>query len=348
MPVLHRSHRRMYPIWIGLLVALLLSACGAPAAPSPSPAPSASPSPAAETPTAPQTSQEPTAATEPPTPQSAAFAYLWPTKLPAGFEIRPAGSSIDSNMFTLELHNTADKSSALLVGGKASPAAEPPTDAGQRAEVTVRGVKGMAYQRGAGYSLYWEEQGTPYAIIGGLSLDQNKAITEALQSVDFSTWESNLAEVSAGGGANPPAGGDTNPPLDPTPPPQLDAVPYLWPMKLPEGLAIDPTRSSADQSGFSLDFRSTSGTEPIASLVGGKGSPASQHPTDAGQRAEVTVRGVKGLAYQHGAGYSLYWEEQGTPYAIIGGLSLDQNKAITEALQSVDLATWQSRLAEIK
>jgi hypothetical protein len=248
-------------------------------------------------------------------------------------EIRPAQSSADTNGFSLNIGGTGGQQPhGSIVGGKTSPAGEPPTNAGQRAEVIVHGIKGMAYQNDSGYSIYWEEHGTPYAVIGGLSLDQATAVADALQPVDLGAWQTKLA---AANGTNPPAS-------------QPAGMAYLWPATLPNGLEIRSERASADAQSFVLDIGATGGSGAAMSLVGGPASPAAaERPVTAHQQAEIFVRGIKGMAYDHGR-YSVYWEEQGIPYAIIGAETLDQATAIADALKPVDLTTWQTELATIK
>jgi hypothetical protein len=188
--------------------------------PSPSAAPSTAPSAAPASPAAEQPTQEPPASTEPSlpatpqsgsqpdsgapaanqpdshTPNAGAF-YLFPENLPTGFEVRPAGALADTNVFSVDIARVGQANPvATITGGKSSKAAEPPTNAGQQAEVMIRTSKGMAYQNGAGYSVYWQEQGVPYAIIGELSLDEATVIADALQSTDLVGWQTKLAEVA--------------------------------------------------------------------------------------------------------------------------------------------------------
>lgn len=343
---MHRPNRRTFAVWISLLVVCVLSGCGAPEpitsggtntrpAPSTSPAAAASPAPSTA---ATQPSPQPSTATQPNAPvppQNTALTYLWPATVPVGLEIRAAQSSADANGFALNIGGSGGQQPhGAIVGGKASPAGEPPASAGQRAEVTVHGVKGMAYENESGYSVYWEEQGTPYAIIGNLPLDQATAVAEALQPVDLATWQSKLA-ATPGAGANPPNS-------------QPVGMFYLWPATLPAGLGIRAERAAADSESFVIDVGPAGGSEQAISVVGGKASPAGgERPVTAHQQAEVMVRGVKGMAYDHGR-YSVYWEDQGTPYAVIGAETLDQAKAIADGLQEMDRATWQTELAAIK
>jgi hypothetical protein len=97
---------------------------------------------------------------------------------------------------------------------------------------------------------------------------------------------------------------------------------------------------------FSIDIARVGQANPVATITGGKSSRAGEPPANAGQQAEIMVRTSKGMAYQNGAGYSIYWQEQGVPYAIIGELSLDEAVAIADRLQSTDLVGWQTKLAE--
>lgn len=363
MATLHRPRRRM-ALWISLIAVLLLSACGTPApipaAPgadsSPSAQPSSQPSPSASpasssapaSPTSEQPSPQSSTAAEPSTPaapQTGSLTYLWPVKLPNGFEIRPARSSADASGFSLDIGGTGGQPpAASIVGGKSSPAGEPPTNAGQMAEIRIRNTMGTAYDHSTGYSIFWEEQEVPYAIIGDLSIEQGRAIAESLQPVDLATWQSNLAAAPAGG--NPPVveqPGSTEPDThEPT-----EGAFYLFPDVLPTGLEVRPVGASADASGFSLNLGRVGQQDSVAIIVGGKSSPASERPTDAGQMAEITVRTTKAMAYDRGSGYSLFWEEQGVPYAIIGELTLDEARAVAEGSQSTNLEGWQMKLAEV-
>lgn len=359
MATLHRPRRRM-AMWMSLIAVLLLSACGAPApipaAPgassSPSAQPSSQPSPSASTapasPTPEQPNPQPSTVAEPSTPadpQTGSLTYLWPVKLPNGFEIRPARSSADADGFSLDIGGTGGQPpAASIVGGKSSPAGEPPTNAGQMAEIRIRNTMGTAYDHSTGYSIFWEEQGVPYAIIGDLTIEQGRAVAESLQPVDLATWLSNLASAPAGG--NPPVveqPGSTEPDThEPT-----EGAFFLFPDVLPAGLEVRPVGASADASGFSLNLGRAGQQDPVAIIVGGKSSPASERPTDAGQMAEITVRTSKATAYDRGSGYSIFWKEQGIPYAIIGELTLDEARAVAEGLQSTDLEGWQMKLAEV-
>ena len=363
MATLHRL-RQHATVWMSLIVVVLLSACGAPATPTtpaassspaaqpssqPSPSPSASPAPSAA-PASPATelpTPQPSAATEPSTPaapETGSLSYFWPANLPSGFEIRPARSSADASGFSLDIGGAGGQPpAASIVGGKSSPAGEPPTNAGQMAEIRIRNTTGTAYDHSSGYSIFWEEQGVPYAIIGDLSIEQGRAIADALQPLDLAAWQKNLASAPAGG--NPPAEqpGSTEPDThEPTP----DAF-YLFPDVLPDGLEVRPVGASADASGFSLNLGRFGQQEPVAMLVGGKSSPANEPPSDFGQMAEITVRTNKATAYDQNSGYSIFWEEQGVPYAIIGDLTLEEARAVAEGLQSTNLEGWQMKLAEV-
>lgn len=357
MATLYRPHYRT-TIWLSLIAVLLLSACGAPAAvpttpgassaPSaqPSSQPSPSPSPASASPSTAQPDPQPS--TEPSTPaapQTGSLVYLWPANLPTGLEIRPERSSADANGFSLDIGGAGGQApAASIVGGKSSPAGEPPTNVGQMAEVRVRNTIGTAYDHSSGYSIFWEEQGIPYAVIGDLTLDQGRAVIESLQSLDLAAWQKNLASAPAGG--NPPAAeqpGSTEPDThEPT-----EGAFYLFPAVLPEGLEVRPVGALAEPNNFSVNLGRAGQETPVAAIVGGKSSPAGEPPTNAGQMAEVTVRTSKGTAYDHGSGYSIFWEEQGVPYAIIGDLTLDEARTVAEGLQSMDLEGWQMQLAEV-
>jgi hypothetical protein len=77
-----------------------------------------------------------------------------------------------------------------------------------------------------------------------------------------------------------------------------------------------------------------------ATVSGGTGSEAPPR----GDVLIVTVRGQRGLAFTTGAGYTLFWTENGQPYAIRGNLPLPEAMRLAEGLTPLGLATWRARL----
>ena len=115
---------------------------------------------------------------------------------------------------------------------------------------------------------------------------------------------------------------------------------YFWPTMLPAGFAIQGDQSSANEGMFVLKVAQGGGGPLDATIRGGVGS---EDPKRAGGQT-VTVRGRQGAAYTTGAGYSVFWEEDGHAYAITGGLGLTDVLNTAEALEAFDLATFQRRL----
>ncbi len=120
---------------------------------------------------------------------------------------------------------------------------------------------------------------------------------------------------------------------------------YYWPQTLPLDLEIQADRSSADESSFVLEIAQPGGGQFFATITGGPGSRATQPPPAIGSNP-ATIRGVEGVQFSTGAGVSLFWQEAGHSYAVLGSLGLDDALALAESLEPLDLATWQSRLAE--
>ena len=129
--------------------------------------------------------------------------------------------------------------------------------------------------------------------------------------------------------------------------PELKASPlvYMWPKTLPQGLAIQKDKSSADNTRFVLELAQSGGGQFFATITGGPGSAAATPPS---RGTQTTVRGLPATLFTTGAGYSVFWSERGNPYAVIGGLARDAALALAESLEPVDLATWRARLAQVR
>ncbi len=119
---------------------------------------------------------------------------------------------------------------------------------------------------------------------------------------------------------------------------------YFWPTVLPPGLVIRADRSFADETAFVVDLAEPAGGQFWATITGGPGSGAVNRPPAARSRP-VTVRGRPGFAFSTGAGVSVWWTEDGQPYAINSGLGLEPVLALAESLAALDLPTWRQRLA---
>ena len=115
---------------------------------------------------------------------------------------------------------------------------------------------------------------------------------------------------------------------------------YFWPTTLPRGLAVQSEQSSATESTFTLRLAQPGG-QSDATISGGAGSEPS--PLRAGGQG-VTVRGWQGVAFSSGAGYSLFWTEDGQPFAIVSGLGLEDVLTLAEGLEALDLATFRQRI----
>ena len=130
-------------------------------------------------------------------------------------------------------------------------------------------------------------------------------------------------------------------------PPKPDApqgtLKYMWPTRIPQGLAIVKSKSSANEVSFMLQLEQPGGGQFYATITGGAGTPAKPPRGTA-----VTVRGQQGTLFTTGAGYSVYWDEGGVPYAIVGGLARNDALALAESLEPINLTIWQVRLAGVR
>jgi heat shock protein HslJ len=120
---------------------------------------------------------------------------------------------------------------------------------------------------------------------------------------------------------------------------------YLWPAALPEPLAIVSGESYADPTGFVLTLTDATGGQLYAQIGGGAHAQFTGDPRPGAQ--PVTIRGQAGYEFTTGAGWSLYWVEDGTPYSIISGIPREMAFAVADGLEPVDLTTWQQRLTTV-
>ena len=121
------------------------------------------------------------------------------------------------------------------------------------------------------------------------------------------------------------------------------AVRYLWPRALPGDWTINPEKSYADESGFSLEMSSPA--VQVAIMGGDIASPAWDLAVASG--SPLQVRGASGYSFDTGAGFTLHWLEGGQYYVAGGiGLSLADAQALVAALDALSLAEFQARLAQ--
>jgi hypothetical protein len=109
-------------------------------------------------------------------------------------------------------------------------------------------------------------------------------------------------------------------------------------------MQIDGVESIASTDIFVINA-SASGTQWSATITGGPTSRAIQAPPAASQL--IQVRGLQAAAFSTGAGYSLFWNEEGQSYAILSTLSLDDALTLADGLQPLDQETWQMKLQEV-
>ncbi|HEX2172940.1 MAG TPA: hypothetical protein VHL09_10905 [Dehalococcoidia bacterium] len=128
------------------------------------------------------------------------------------------------------------------------------------------------------------------------------------------------------------------------PPASARRVTYLWPSRIPGRLAVQQQGSSADDTAFVLELAEPGGGQFRATIIGGQTPRAIDQAGGVGGQP-VTVRSQPGQAYSTGAGYALYWVEDGQPLAIVSGLGLQDVVTLAEGLEEVDLPEWQQRLA---
>lgn len=115
---------------------------------------------------------------------------------------------------------------------------------------------------------------------------------------------------------------------------------YFWPTATPQNMVVQRAESGATETAYQLQLVQPGG-QFYAMVMGGVGSEA---PQRAGG-TPVTVRGLRGVAYTTGAGYSLFWTENGRPYGVRGGLPLPDAMRLAEGLEALDRQAWNERVA---
>jgi hypothetical protein len=131
-------------------------------------------------------------------------------------------------------------------------------------------------------------------------------------------------------------------------PPQT--VAYRWPTQLPKQLTILPADfAHVTDHGEILALGNTAGVQ--AYLSAGAYAGGSSYVTSDGRPALATpivVRGQPGFSYVIPHGNLIDWQEDATSYAISSpyNISVDDLVALANALEAVDRATLQQRLAQ--
>jgi hypothetical protein len=125
--------------------------------------------------------------------------------------------------------------------------------------------------------------------------------------------------------------------------PQPRTLRYFWPNQIPSGYVVVKDQSFANDTSYTLQLAKYSSHGGLLTIKGGAGSEA---PRNRAGAEAITVRGQQGVAYRDGGGYSIYWVEDGRPYAIIGPLWLDNTLALANALDTLSLNSWKQRLNE--
>ena len=246
-----------------------------------------------------------------------ALKYFWPVNPPRGLVVQPDQSSAGESTFSLKLAQPGGQFDATITGGTA---VQTPTRAGGQA-VSVRGRPGTAFTTGAGFSVFWTEDGQRYAILGGLGLQDVLALAHSMEVLDLAGFQRRLRDVSA--------------------PQELK---YLWPGPEVVELSVRPEPeggSSADETSFTLHLYRPHSPRPDAIIFGGT---AVTLPTRPG--GVVTVRGQPGTSYASGADYSVMWMEGGHHYKVnsVGSLGPNDLLALAEDLEVIDLRTFRQRL----
>lgn len=116
---------------------------------------------------------------------------------------------------------------------------------------------------------------------------------------------------------------------------------YFWLDPAPFGLTINLAKSYADESGFSLELEKP-GVQ--AAIMGGDLAAAAwDQAVQSG--VPLTVRNTAGYAFTASGGVTLHWIEKDAYYLAGGlGVSLEDAQALVNALEAVNLETFQARL----
>lgn len=120
-------------------------------------------------------------------------------------------------------------------------------------------------------------------------------------------------------------------------------VVYYWPTRLPPGLIVDPALSEIRETGYFLPTTTERGQRIVITA----GTSIEQHnvlgPSDVASEA-MAVRGQEGRVLSNGNGYSMFWQEAGINYAVVGtGMALHEIGGVAEALEPVSQQEMRQR-----
>lgn len=179
----------------GLLLLILLSACGMPTA-------ADTPATAGATSTAVPIEQtgsttSPPAAIATTTAEPLPAVFLWPTTLPAGFTIQRDGSGNGGEGgFQLALAETERPEHKVFIHSMGTG-----YDGPRGPDVTVHDQPAQSFQTAAGWSVVWQENSNIFTVgqtitgeeAGGFAtLDEAVAFANSLELIDYATWQARL------------------------------------------------------------------------------------------------------------------------------------------------------------
>jgi hypothetical protein len=140
-----------------------------------------------------------------------------------------------------------------------------------------------------------------------------------------------------------------------TPPPDQPATlpAYFLPAGFPAGYVLAETEPAASPTGFTLALRRADVESTVETMLIAGGEPAAStvrenvaDPNATGALIKpITVRGQNGTWASGGFGATYAWVENGVPYYVV---SFDPEPASLDfinSLETVDLETWQARVA---
>ncbi len=261
-----------------------------------------------------------------------ALVYYWPRSLPEGFVVDAARSQLDEQGFFFRTNNINGRE-VRIVGGTAidqQVTSNPAAATTQTISIRGQAATLVEYADGSGPDILWQEGAIRYAVLGtGIPRDELIAVAEGLESLDRATWQQQLAAATV-----------------PTETPAA-MLAYLWPNELPTGWVIRADRSTADPTAFALELSDPANPQGVIIIRGGSGSPTASGPPHAEGTQPVTIRGQEGVVFSTGGGAAYYWREDGQPYSIEGFISPQEVPAWVNALEPLDLSTWQARLAAV-
>ncbi|NOK64222.1 MAG: hypothetical protein GFH27_549323n39 [Chloroflexi bacterium AL-W] len=264
-----------------------------------------------------------------PTDQSASeLGYFWPDYLPDGFEINLRNIEISSDSFSVSA-TTSDRSVTITGGASTRDPALSIEPASVIDVTTVRGQPGLLVGSGLQHTLIWDEQGHRYSISGNIPQDELLAVVEGMVAVPSADWEARMARLS-----------------EPTMAPTADLA-YLWPSQLPEGWSVQPDESQADEYAFTLTMADPTDPQMFVTLQGGIDAPTVED-LPAPPQETLEIRGNEAFFFTTGGGGKYRWRENGNPYALDGYITSEMLALLDESLETLDLATWQERLASIE